>query len=60
MTFLDENCLAFDNEEENKLEFTGIHNVRKLVVILAVVQKDCRKLTRRIDERLRSNRPIVC
>lgn len=27
MTFLDEKCVAFDNEEENKLEFTGIHNV---------------------------------
>jgi len=45
MTFLDENCLAFDNEEENKLEFTGIHNVRQLVFILSVVQKDCRKPT---------------
>lgn len=28
MSFLDENCLIFDNEEENKLEFTIIHNVR--------------------------------
>lgn len=28
MTFLDEQCLVFDTEEENKLEYTGIHNVR--------------------------------
>lgn len=27
MSFLDENCLVFDNEDENKLEYTGIHNV---------------------------------
>ena len=24
-TFIDENCMAFDNEEENKLEHTEIH-----------------------------------
>lgn len=27
MSFLDENCLVFDTEEENKLEYTQIHNV---------------------------------
>ena len=27
MSFLDENCICFDNEEENKLEFTTIHMV---------------------------------
>jgi len=26
MSFLDENCLVFDNEEENRLEYTSIHN----------------------------------
>jgi hypothetical protein len=26
MSFLDDNCINFDNEEENKLEFTAIHN----------------------------------
>jgi len=26
MSFLDEHCIVFDNEEENKLEFTTIHN----------------------------------
>jgi len=25
MSFLDENCIVFDNEDENKLEFTTIH-----------------------------------
>lgn len=24
-TFIDENCVSFDNEEENKLEHTEIH-----------------------------------
>lgn len=27
MSFLDEKCIAFDGEDENKLEFTTIHNV---------------------------------
>ena len=27
MSFLDEYCIIFDNEEENKLEYTTIHNV---------------------------------
>ena len=27
MSFLDENCIVFDNEDENKLEYTSIHNV---------------------------------
>ena len=27
MSFLDENCIVFDNEDENKLEYTNIHNV---------------------------------
>ena len=25
--YIDENCIVFDNEEENKLEYTNIHNV---------------------------------
>ena len=29
MSFLDENCIEFDGkEDENKLEFTAIHNVK--------------------------------
>ena len=27
MSYLDEHCIIFDNEEENRLEYTGIHNV---------------------------------
>lgn len=28
LEFIDENCLVFDEEEENKLEYTIIHQVR--------------------------------
>jgi hypothetical protein len=32
MSFLDEYCIQFDNEEENKLEFTSVHvQFKKLV-----------------------------
>jgi hypothetical protein len=32
MSFLDEYCIIFDNEEENKLEYTKIHgDFKKLV-----------------------------
>jgi hypothetical protein len=32
MSFLDEHCIIFDNEDENKLEYTPIHrNFRKMV-----------------------------
>ena len=27
MTFLDDNCIIFDTEDENKLEYTEVHNV---------------------------------
>ena len=27
MSFLDENCIIFDTEDENKLEYTSVHNV---------------------------------
>lgn len=32
MSFLDENCLIFDTEDENKFEYTGIHNQFKKIV----------------------------
>ena len=32
MSFLDEYCIIFDNEEENKLEYTKIHNDFKNLV----------------------------
>lgn len=30
MSFLDENCIIFDNDDENKLEYTTVHNVSDL------------------------------
>ena len=32
MSFLDEYCIVFDNEDENKLEYTSIHNEFKKLV----------------------------
>lgn len=32
MSFLDDKCILFDGEEENKLEFTSIHNEFKKLV----------------------------
>jgi len=32
MSFIDEYCIIFDNEEENKLEFTNLHNDFKKIV----------------------------
>ena len=32
MSFLDEHCIIFDNEEENKLEYTPIHSEFKKIV----------------------------
>lgn len=32
MSFLDEHCVVFDNEEENKLEFTDVHKKFKAIV----------------------------
>jgi hypothetical protein len=43
MSFLDDNCLVFDTEEENKLEYTQIHNVRNNSSVKnnhIVIQKD--------------------
>ena len=32
MSFLDKHCILFDSEEENKLEYTTIHNQFKNLV----------------------------
>ena len=32
MSFLDEHCIIFDTEDENKLEYTPIHNEFKEIV----------------------------
>ena len=30
MSFMEENCLIFDEEDENKFEYTKVHKVRVL------------------------------
>ena len=32
MQFIDESCIVFDDEEENKLEYTELHNKFKQLV----------------------------
>ena len=32
MSFIDEYCIVFDNEDENKFEFTNIHKEFKKIV----------------------------
>jgi hypothetical protein len=38
------NCIVFDNEDENKLEYTSIHNVRLYLSVLycVAIQEDSR------------------
>jgi hypothetical protein len=57
MSFLDEKCIMFDNEEENKLEFTAIHNVgtHLLRKVFAGIQKTRGRTSRRSYEGLRRN-----
>jgi len=50
MTFLDEKCVAFDNEEENKLEFTGIHNVSFLPS--SYLRQEFKKIVEKLLEEL--------
>jgi hypothetical protein len=40
--FLDEHCIVFDEEEENKFEYTDVHNVNILYVI-GLRQKEKKK-----------------
>jgi hypothetical protein len=40
MSFLDEFCIQFDNEEENKLEFTQIHNVNIILLLVFRISKN--------------------
>jgi len=35
-TFLDENCIIFDDEEENKFTYTDVHNVRPMQKLLII------------------------
>ncbi len=58
MSFIDEYCTVFDDEDENKLEFTKIHNVSlKLAGLTRTLyfiglQKDSRGSLSRADERV--------
>jgi len=38
MDFIDENCIVFEDEEENRLEYTDVHNVSPGVVTLLTVK----------------------
>lgn len=39
MSFLDEKCIVFDSEDENKLEFTPIHNVSFILIFTNCLQE---------------------
>lgn len=43
MSFLDEYCVVFDDEDENKLEFTKIHKVCAKIVRIA----DCARISKK-------------
>ncbi len=49
MSFIEEHCIIFDTEEENKLEYTQIHHVRRPVLIGLGIQQDSRGVARRAD-----------
>ena len=44
MSFLDEHCIVFDTEDENKLEYTGIHSVRFAYPMIIVCLQQFKKL----------------
>ena len=43
MSFLDEYCVVFDDEDENKLEFTKIHQVGARIAEIA----DCARISKK-------------
>ena len=62
MSFIDEYCTVFDDEEENKLEFTKIHMVSGQFQFKESVgfQKNCRGFVARIDEGIGGIKRTVC
>ena len=54
MSFLDEYCTVFDDEDENKFEFTKIHKVRAYTYVQANLykglQKNCRRFIAGVNE----------
>ena len=39
LEFIDQHCLIFDEEDENKIEYTTIHNVRLFSILSDLFQK---------------------
>ena len=69
MSFIDEYCTAFDDEDEHKLEFTKTHNVSTtkdylnlLLIHYDVVgfQKNCGRLATRTYDRVGRERCSIC
>lgn len=62
MSFLDENCIIFDNDDENKLEYTSIHNVSLMnfnlkitrMIIRSVFKLFCQQEFKKIVDELLS------
>ena len=48
MSFLDENCIIFDTEDENKLEYTSIHNV--FIILESIIQSFKKLVEGLLDE----------
>ena len=44
MSFIDEFCTVFDDEEENKLEFTKIHNVSDYFLLTRLLFRTSKRL----------------
>jgi hypothetical protein len=61
MSFIEENCIVFDTEDENKLEYTQIHKVfTQLALTMSIgFLEDCRGLAGRVDGRTRNHSGIV-
>ena len=54
MSFIDEYCTTFDDEDEHKLEFTKIHNVsfKFHSILLPFCQQDFKKIVEELLEEL--------
>jgi hypothetical protein len=63
MSFIDEYCTVFDDEDENKLEFTKIHLVSQslslLTLLLAGFQEISRGPSAGVDDRVGCKRHSV-
>lgn len=54
MSFIEEHCIVFDNEDENKLEYTTLHKVVNLLVNFVGILKDCGGFDWRANGRVRN------